>query len=141
MAYMNQERKAKIVAAAKPILAKYGMKATFKCRQHSINCTLRAGAIDFFSDLVADFGVTQLREWGHYEINPHWYHDRYTGKAKAFLDEFLPAMKAADWYDRSDAMVDYFDTAYYWSVYVGSWNKPYVCTEVTQSADQLVYSN
>jgi hypothetical protein len=36
MPYMNQERKAKIVAAANPILAKHGMKATFRCTQHSI---------------------------------------------------------------------------------------------------------
>jgi hypothetical protein len=43
MAWMNQERKAKIVAAAKPILAKYGMKATFRCTQHSITCTLKSG--------------------------------------------------------------------------------------------------
>lgn len=140
MAYMNQERKAKIVAAAKPILAKYGMKATFKCRQHSIDCTLRSGSIDFIGDLVAEFGVTQLRGWGHYEINPHWYHERYTGQAKAFLDEFLPAMRAADWYDRSDAMVDYFDTAYYWSVYVGSWTKPYEFTGAASSVPALVSS-
>jgi hypothetical protein len=35
MAYMNQERKAQIVAAVKPILAKYGVKGTFAVRNHS----------------------------------------------------------------------------------------------------------
>lgn len=129
MAYMNQERKAKIVAAAKPILAKYGVKATFKCRQHAIDCTLRSGTVDFFGDMVVqDMSADDLRRCGHYEINQYWYHDRYTGTAKAFLDEFLPTMKAADWYDKSDAMVDYFDTAYYWNVRVGQWNKPYELT-------------
>jgi dipeptide/tripeptide permease len=34
-------------------------------------------------------------------------------------------MKSADWYDKSDAQVDYFNTAYYYDVNVGSWNKPY----------------
>ena len=29
------------------------------------------------------------------------------------------------WYDNSDAMTDYFDTAYYTHVSVGKWNKPY----------------
>jgi hypothetical protein len=35
-------------------------------------------------------------------------------------------MKPADvWYDNSDAMIDYFDTAYYVDINVGQWNKEY----------------
>lgn len=132
MAYMNQERKAKIVAAAKPILAKYGMKATFKCRQHSIDCTLRSGTIDFYVDMISN-RADQFQQFGYFEINQYWYEHHFEGTAKAFLDEFLPMMKAADWYDRSDAMVDYFDTAYYWSVSVGSWKKPYELTTTEAS--------
>ncbi len=41
----------------------------------------------------------------------------------------IPAMKGADWYDKSDAQIDYFDTAYYYDVNVGSWNKPYTLTK------------
>ena len=29
------------------------------------------------------------------------------------------------WYDNSDAMTDYFDTAYYTHINVGKWDKPY----------------
>ena len=35
MAYMNQERKAKVAAKVKPILAKYGMKGSLSVRNHS----------------------------------------------------------------------------------------------------------
>jgi ribose-phosphate pyrophosphokinase len=35
------------------------------------------------------------------------------------------ALKAAGYYDNSNAMIDYFDTAYYVSVSVGQWNKPF----------------
>ena len=35
-------------------------------------------------------------------------------------------MKGNKWYDKSDAMVDYFDTAYYVDINIGKWNKPYV---------------
>ena len=37
-------------------------------------------------------------------------------------------MKGNKWYDKSDAMVDYFDTAYYIDINIGKWNKPYVFT-------------
>ena len=30
------------------------------------------------------------------------------------------------YYDNSDAMIDYFDTAFYVHINVGKWNKPYV---------------
>ena len=38
-----------------------------------------------------------------------------------------PLVKGAGrgWYDNSDAMIDYFDTAYYMDISVGDWNKPY----------------
>ena len=48
MAYMNQEKKAKIAANLKPILAKYGMKGTLRVHHHStIVLTLQSGPIDF----------------------------------------------------------------------------------------------
>ena len=67
----------------------------------------------------------------HYEldINPYWFQEHYSGVSLAFLSEIIPAMKSADWYDRSDAQVDYFDTAYYYDIHVGSWKKPYVLTK------------
>jgi len=37
-------------------------------------------------------------------------------------------MKGDQWYDNSDAMTDYFDTAYYMDINVGQWDKPYVLT-------------
>ena len=51
MAYMNQERKAKIAEQVKPILARYGVKGTLKTDKHSITLTLKSGSIDFINDL------------------------------------------------------------------------------------------
>jgi hypothetical protein len=34
-------------------------------------------------------------------------------------------MKGDKWYDRSDAMTDYFDTAYYIDIQAGDWAVPY----------------
>mgnify|MGYP003335471080 FL=1 len=141
MAYMSQEKKAKIVAAVKPILKKYGVKGSFAVRNHStIVLTLKQGKIDFVENYIqtdmnspvakkmSDDQVNYIRKNQSIDVNPYWFQEHFTGKAKAFLTETFTAMKSADWYDRSDAQVDYFDTAYYCDVNVGNWNKPYQVT-------------
>ncbi len=138
MAFMNQERKATIASKVKPILAKYGMKGSLSVRNHStIVLKLTAGPIDFIGDMNAQrqFGYVHVdinkdlaRERYSLDINPYWFHEHYTGESLAFLSEIIPALKGADWYDRSDISTDYFDTAYYYDVNVGSWDKPYTLT-------------
>jgi hypothetical protein len=136
---MNQTKKATIASKVKPILAKYGMKGTLSVRNHMTIClTLTSGPIDFIGDLneQKQFGYVtvqldkdKMRERYELDVNPYWFHEHYTGTALAFLSEIFPAMKGADWYDKSDAQVDYFDTAYYVDVNVGKWNKPYTLTK------------
>lgn len=118
MAYMNQEKKAKIAAVLKPILKKYNVKGSLRVRNHMAIClTITQGPIDFVKDSNAQDGYIQ--------VNPYWYQDHFSGKAKEFLSEVIPAMYSADYYDNSDAMVDYFDTAYYVDVNIGKWNQDY----------------
>lgn len=112
MAYMNQERKAQISAALKPVLAKYGMKGTLSVNNHTaITLTLTQGPINFGGDRK--------------QINQFWIADHYQGIAKDFLLEAYEAMKAAQWFDESDSQTDYFHTAYYINMNVGRWDKPY----------------
>ena len=136
MAYMNQEKKQKIQNALKPVLAKYGMKGTLKVRNHhAITLTLRQGPIDFIGDLNENrngrLGVSKDEMRKHYElqVNQYWIDEHYTGVSLEFLKQVNEAMQAADYYDRSDAQIDYFDTAYYYDINVGSWNKPYTLTK------------
>jgi hypothetical protein len=72
--------------------------------------------------------IEYIRKNKSLDVNPYWFQDHFSGDAKKFLSEVFSGMKAADWYDRSDAQVDYFDTAYYVDVNVGSWKKPYQVT-------------
>lgn len=114
MAYMNQDKKAKIASKMKPVLRKYGLKGSLSVHNHSsITLTIKSGPIDFGGDYV--------------QVNQYWLDDHYKDKPQALaaLKEIKEAMLAADWYDRSDAQVDYFDTAYYYNINVGRWNKPY----------------
>jgi hypothetical protein len=135
---MSQEKKQKIAARVKPILKAYNVKGSLRVRNHStLVLTLRSGTLDFIHDLVDNrmslLGEVQLdkdklREKYSLDVNPYWFQEHYTGRSLAFLSEVFEAMKSADWYDRTDAQVDYFDTAYYVDVNIGDWNKPYALT-------------
>lgn len=139
MAYMNQERKARINQALKPILAKYGVKGSLSVRNHSsIVLTIKSGRIDFIENFIAtdaekpharhlsDMQVASIRKQKHLDVNPYWFQEHFTGKALNFLSEAFDALKSADWYDESDAMTDYFNTAYYVDLNIGRWDQPYV---------------
>jgi hypothetical protein len=134
MAYMSQEKKAKISALLKPILTKYGVKGTLSVRNHStIVLNVKAGKIDFVEDFIKtdikrlnEVQIETIRKQKHLDVNPYWFQEHFTGKSKSFLTEAFAALKGADWYDETDARIDYFNTAYYVDVNIGKWNKPYV---------------
>lgn len=131
MAFISNETKATIAANIKPVLKKYGVKATLAVRDHrTIVLNVRSGPIDFIENYIDNVSVTcadehNLRENRSISVNPYWFQDHFTGTAKKFLTEALAALKSAGWYDRSDIMTDYFDTAYYVDINIGKWNKPY----------------
>jgi len=94
----------------------------------SVTVTVKAGPTDF-SDVMRN------PEDGHTPVNQ--YHTHMYGEHKGFFDKVHEIIKTAPikgegywakkgWYDNSDSMTDYFDTAYYISMEVGSWNTPYV---------------
>ena len=135
MAYMNQERKAKISAMLKPVLKKYGVKGTLRVDNHStITLNIKEGSVDFIQNYLEtvknSFQVSTeqnkyITEKQYLDVNPYWYHDHFSGRAKSFLKEAMDALRGAGWYDRTDAMTDYFDTAYYVGISIGQWKKPY----------------
>lgn len=138
MAYINQAEKAKVTAALKPILAKYGVKGSLSIRNHStLVLTLKSGKIDFIANSNKVCGANHYQvsngftpnKDGHCSVNTYWYQEHYDGKAKAFLKEAIQAMKSAGWYDESDAQTDYFSIAYYIDINIGKWDKPYIVTK------------
>lgn len=139
MAWMNQERKAKIAQSLKPVLAKYGVKGSLSVRNHmAIVLTLKSGKIDFIENFIktdanvmhgrkmSQDQIDYLRKNQNMDVNPYWFQEHFSGSAKDFLTEALKALKSADWYDESDAQTDYFNTAYYVDLNIGKWNKPYI---------------
>ena len=135
MAYMSQERKSEIAPKVKSILNKFGIKGSLSVRHHStLSLTLKSGKIDFIanSNRVCGNDFYQVAKGfkpntSNYDsINPYWFHEHYDGDAKAFLTEAFKALKSADWYDESNAMIDYFNIAYYVDINIGKWNSPYI---------------
>lgn len=119
MAYMNQEKKAKIAVAVKAICAKHGVKATLAVRSHmTLMLNIKSGKIDFFSD----YGVEGVNR--DIQVNPYHYKSHFVGKSLKFLSEVIPAMNEGN-HDNSDPMTDYFDVGWYIDVNIGRWNKPY----------------
>ncbi len=112
MAFMSQEHKARLAPTIRAICKRYGVKATLSVRNHSsLVLTVKQGNIDFGGDYI--------------QVNPYWYQEHYTGRARDFLSEVIPAMRGPEYFDESDAMTDYFHCSHYIAVNIGRWNAPY----------------
>ena len=119
MAYISQDDKKELAPQIKAVLKKYDMKGSIGINHYSsLVVNVQKGPIDFdhsHGDAYTQVNVYHIDSW-------------YEGVAKAFLSELLTAMKGTKWYDKSDAMTDYFDTAYYTNINLGKWDKPYELT-------------
>lgn len=64
---------------------------------------------------------------GHVQLNSHHFAKHFADTEVAELFKKIEAaMYGAGYYDNSDIMTDYHDTAYYVHVNLGKWNKPFV---------------
>ena len=134
MAYMNQERKAKIKANLDKALKGTGVKFSLKCSNSCITCTIKSAPVDFIANsnetCAKDFyqvsrGFTP--NTSQYEqVNTYHFKDHYSGKALELMSKIVKAMYSGDYYDNTNAQTDYFDTAYYAYVNVGRWDKPFL---------------
>ena len=128
MAYVSQKDKAELAPAIKKVLSKYGMKGSISIRHHStLVVTLQSGAIDFKDYSHGD---------GYIQVNTYHIDSHYTGKAKAFLNELLDAMKGPNYFNNDDAMTDYFHRSHYTDINVGKWNKPYFLQNTAKKASK-----
>jgi hypothetical protein len=139
MAYMNQERKAKLAPAIKALFKRYGIKASIAVRHNStLVVNIKSGAIDLIGNYIENLktrnynkfdpnnieAIKRIKEAGNIDVNPYWYHEHFTGEAQKFLSGLFLAMNTGN-HDRSDIQADYFDVGWYVDVNIGKWNKPY----------------
>lgn len=134
MAYITKAEVQAKAVKLKEIAKKHGVKISVSgSNSSSLTVTVLSGGIDFAGDIKrnrASFEefkaeIERIRQDYHMKINPYWVDTYYKDKTHAFVTEILAVMKEG-WYDNSDAMTDYFDTAWYNHISIGKWNKPYV---------------
>ncbi len=128
MAYITKEQVKQKAINLKKIAAKYGVKISVSgSNSSSLTVTLISGRIDFIKNFQEVAGRDRVSQpiYARAYVNPYHYQTHFDGIALAFLNEIFTEMKVG-WYNRSDAMTDYFDTAWYNHINVGTDKKPYV---------------
>ncbi len=146
MAYMNQEKKAKMQPLMKALLKQYGLKGSLSVRNHStIVLNIKSGVIDFISNFNDCANVRnegkEPNHWGyanlaktHIDVNEYWFKDHFAGVALEFLQQAFKILNI-DNFDKSDISTDYFHVGHYTDVNIGDWTKPYIC-ESTQTIQE-----
>jgi len=134
MAYMSQENKKQKQELIKPILKKYGIKATLAVRHYStLVLNIQSGGIDFIKNFNTTCkenhrGNIEFRPAeGNIQVNEYWYHEHFSGIAKDFLTEVIDIMYIGN-HDNSEPQTDFFDVGWYCNINIGQWDKPYICT-------------
>lgn len=107
-----------------------------------VDVTVLQGDIDFVEIYCAKGVDDNEAGWARknralqinqYWINDHWGHSPEAAQALTRINEIMhnaPGRAGGKaFYDNSDAMTDYFDTAFYTHLNIGAWNRPYALTK------------
>ena len=120
MSYISTEDVKKIRVALKN---EFGKKLKFGVRKspshHSVSVTIKSGTVDF-SDIMRNNTYDQVQV-NHYHLQNYGVHQSLFEK----IVEIIKTAPSKEWYNNSDAMIDYFDVAFYFDLNVGDWNNPY----------------
>ncbi len=124
MAYVNQDKKAKIAAALKPVIPA-GWKYSLAVRHHS-TIVLTIAAAPF--DLIGSFKASDYfdpKTATHIDVNPYHYTRHIDDECVAEVFEQIFDALNIDNHDNSDLQTDYFDVGHYVDVKIGRWDKPF----------------
>jgi hypothetical protein len=127
MAYMNQEKKAKIAAALKQVVPA-GWKYSLRVRNHS-TIVMTVSAAPF--NLIAAFKASQYFDpatASYTDVNPYHYRDHLEDECVADVFEKIFECLNIDNFDNSDIQTDYFHVGHYADLRIGAWDKPFVVT-------------
>ena len=88
-------------------------------------------------DVTIQKGTCAFEGKDHAQVNQYWIDSHWQDEDdKAALTKINEIMHNAPgraggkvFFDHSDAMTDYFHTAFYTHLSIGGWNKPYECVE------------
>lgn len=138
MAYISAEDVKAIRNELKQAFPKWKFGVRKSAGSLSVDVTVKQGDIDFIEAYCAkDMDVVQadyVRKSGTIQINQYWIdsHWGHAPAARAALEKINEIMHNAPgraggkvYFDESDAMTDYFHTAFYTHLNIGQWDAPY----------------
>lgn len=140
MAYVSEEVINKARVALKALNKEYGVKATLSGKNSSsLTLKISEGSIDFignYCDVITETNrmhnlqdvVEYVKKENYIQVNHYYLDTQFSGKALEYLEKAKAIMHVDHW-DESDIMTDYFHCAYYVSMNVGRWDKPYQLTK------------
>lgn len=126
MAYMSQERKAKIAANLKAVIPsdwKYSLRVD---RHSTLVLTIRKAPEDLLSFLKEPVNGWDSRT-KYAALNPYWLREGFVDQHGRMADLFakIKDVMMEGNHDRSDIMTDYFDVGWYIDIKIGEWDRPF----------------
>ena len=100
--------------------------------------SVRKGSGSLSVDVTILKGTASFEGKTNAQVNQYWIDSHWTdAEDKMVLNKINEIMHNAPgrvnpdrkFFDHSDAMTDYFHTAFYTHLGIGSWDKPYECVE------------
>lgn len=133
MAYITAQDVAAIRKELKVAFPKWKFGVRKGSGSLSVDVTILRGTVDFSEGFKDSYNGRR-----HCQVNQYWIDSHWTDmEAKAALLKINEIMHNAPgrvnpdraYFDHSDAMVDYFHTAFYTHLSIGAWDKDYECVE------------
>jgi hypothetical protein len=129
MAYISANDVAAIRAELKQAFPKWKFSVRKESGGLAVGVTILKGTVDFSENF------TNGRR--NCQVNQYWIDTNWTDlEARAALNKINEIMHNAPgraggkvFFDHSDAMTDYFHTAFYTHLSVGAWDRDYECVE------------
>lgn len=136
MAYVNQERKAKIAANLKKVMPE-GWKYSLAVRNHStLVLTIRQAPVDLLGnirettskmDYAFAYGNKAPEVGTYWDVNTYYIDRQFSGDVLATMQAIDVAMNDGN-HDNSDIQTDYFDVGWYVDIKIGKWDDPFLDT-------------
>lgn len=126
MAYINKETVQQVRDALKKEFPNLKLSVKKNAHSSTLIVTVLKGDVDFFNEINKDRFSYDPTDKGYIDVNPYWFKDHFKGQSLEVLQKIDEVVKkVGNWFDESDAMSDYFHTAFYVDYNIGTWEKPY----------------
>lgn len=117
MAYISTQKAAEIRSKLKEEFPEIKFSVALSSGKHALNVSIMKAPYEF--------RPVEFESKPCVDINQYWLDSpQFAYRNVDILERIISICNEGNW-DRSDAMVDYFDVGWYLHLSVGQWNKPF----------------